>query len=396
MQMTLRGLEAIDPEQPVLHVSYYEAAAFADWAKARLPTEYEWEVAAERGVLEQALDVAWQWTQSAFSPYPRFRPASGAIGEYNGKFMVNVMVLRGGAGITPQRHSRKTYRNFFGPEKRWMMSGVRLAKDVPDAEFLSTNESWFAKDVISGLSAPQKNLPPKYFYDAHGSHIFEEICATEEYYPTRSETKLLAEIGDEIADRLSPGTALVEFGSGASQKTRILLDAAAQKIEFYAPVDISPEALSQASEHLRSDYPWLNVIPVISDFTQPFDLPEAVTHRPAVGFFPGSTIGNLTHDQAIDFLARVRDMLGEGATFIVGVDVIKDVDVLTAAYDDSRGVTARFNKNILAHINRKLNGDFNLEEFEHLATWNNTASRIEMYLVSQTDQSVMVPIRRSH
>ncbi|MFJ5299162.1 ergothioneine biosynthesis protein EgtB [Pseudomonas sp. NPDC088368] len=152
MQMTLRGLEAIDPEQPVLHVSYYEAAAFADWAKARLPTEYEWEVAAELGVLEQAFDVAWQWTQSAFSPYPKFRPASGAIGEYNGKFMVNVMVLRGGAGITPQGHSRTTYRNFFGPEKRWMMSGVRLARDVLESDSSITSESRFAKDVISGLS----------------------------------------------------------------------------------------------------------------------------------------------------------------------------------------------------------------------------------------------------
>jgi dimethylhistidine N-methyltransferase len=388
MQMTLRGLEAIDPEQPVLHVSYYEAAAFADWAKARLPTEYEWEVAAELGVLEQAFDVAWQWTQSAFSPYPKFRPASGAIGEYNGKFMVNVMVLRGGAGITPQGHSRTTYRNFFGPEKRWMMSGVRLARDVLESDFSSTSESRFAKDVISGLSGQLKSLPPKYFYDAQGSQIFEEICATEEYYPTRSEAELLKKIGLEITNRLVPGTGLVEFGSGASEKTRILLDAAAQNIEFYVPVDISPTALSKASQDLCGDYPRLKVIPIIGDFTQPFELPGQITNRPVIGFFPGSTIGNFTHDQAINFLISAREMLGKGATFIVGVDLVKDVDVLTAAYDDVAGVTARFNKNILAHINNKLSGSFNLSEFEHLAVWNETESRVEMYLVSQSDHQV--------
>jgi ergothioneine biosynthesis protein EgtB len=138
LQMTLRGLEPVDPGMPITHVSYYEAAAFANWAEARLPTEFEWEVAAHQGLLEQVSDTAWQWTQSAFSAYPGFRPAQGAIGEYNGKFMINVMVLRGGANITPPDHTRITYRNFFGPDKRWMSAGVRLARDSAALDFLGT------------------------------------------------------------------------------------------------------------------------------------------------------------------------------------------------------------------------------------------------------------------
>jgi ergothioneine biosynthesis protein EgtB len=138
LQMTLRGLEPVDPSMPITHVSYYEAAAFANWAEARLPTEFEWEVAAHQGLLEQVSDTAWQWTQSAFSAYPGFRPAQGAIGEYNGKFMINVMVLRGGANITPPDHTRITYRNFFGPDKRWMSAGVRLARDSAALDFLGT------------------------------------------------------------------------------------------------------------------------------------------------------------------------------------------------------------------------------------------------------------------
>jgi dimethylhistidine N-methyltransferase len=388
-QLTLRGLERIDPAAPVINISYYEAAAFAHWADARLPTEAEWEAAAEAGLLEQVDDVAWQWTQSAYNAYPGFRPADSAVGEYNGKFMINVMVLRGGASITAPGHSRTTYRNFFGPDKRWMFSGLRLARDTRQPGVVNSHDSEFARDVIAGLSAPVKNLSPKYFYDAAGSELFEAICKTTEYYPTRAETGLLAEVAQHIAALIPERAALVEFGSGASDKTRLLLDAAPQ-IALYVPIDISANALKKAAALLKKSYPRLNVAPQIDDFSRALRLPADVAGHTCVGFFPGSTIGNFTHPQAAKFLRSAHGLLGNKAHFIVGVDLVKDVDILVAAYDDAEGVTGRFNKNLLTRINRELDGNFNVEAFEHLALWNETEARMEMHLVSQTEQVAKV------
>jgi dimethylhistidine N-methyltransferase len=385
-QMTLAGLVALDPDETVVHVSYYEAAAFALWSGARLPTEAEWEATATAGMLEQADDVAWQWTQSAYSAYPGFRAANSAVGEYNGKFMVNQLVLRGGASVTPPGHTRTTYRNFYRPEQRWMFAGVRLARDAAAASIEDGNGA-FAADVRAGFSARQKSLSPKYFYDAIGSELFETICLTPEYYPTRTETALLQQVSGEIARAIPDGAVLVEFGSGASDKTCLLLDAAPQ-IAAYVPIDISVDALGNAAARLAARYPSLPVTPLAGDFTAALTLPTAFSRMPKVGFFPGSTIGNFTPDEAVGFLRSARSLLGPDAMFIVGADVVKDEATLLAAYDDAQGVTARFNKNLLVRINRELRGDFDPGTFEHEARWNAKLARMEMHLVSRIDQIV--------
>ncbi len=388
-EMTLRGLQVIDTQAPVTHVSYYEADAFARWSGARLPTEAEWEMAAGDGALQQVDDVAWQWTASAYLPYPGFHPGAGAVGEYNGKFMSGQMVLRGGCAFTPAGHSRPAYRNFFAPEKRWMRSGVRLARDV-DATTRTETDGWdaaFAGDVIAGLSSRQKALSPKYFYDATGSDLFEAICRTPEYYPTRTETALLQAIAGELAASIPPDTVLVEFGSGASDKTRLLLDAAPQ-ITSYVPVDISEDALRLATVRLSHAYPQLAVTPVVGDFTAKVELPDALHGRRLTGFFPGSTIGNFAPAEARALMRSFRTLLGPDARLVIGADIVKDEPTLLAAYDDAAGVTAEFNKNLLRRINRELNGNFDLAAFDHLAVWNSDLARMEMHLVSRFDQIV--------
>ena len=393
-QMTLRGLEPIDVDAPVTHISYYEADAFAHWADARLPTEVEWETATQAGELEQVDNVVWQWTQSAYSPYSGYRTAPSAVGEYNGKFMSGQMVLRGGASVTPDGHTRPTYRNFFRPEQRWMFSGLRLARDITMEEsllsFPNANEftsSEFAIDVIAGLSADKKSLSPKYFYDEAGSDLFEEICLLDEYYPTRTETALLSQIAAEIACDIPVDAVLVEFGSGASDKTRLILDAAPH-ISAYIPIDISVDALNKATASMKKDYPKLLVEPLTHDFTNAIELPAVAHRQRKIGFFPGSTIGNFTKTEAIQFLCSVRQLLGDEALLIIGADMVKDEATLLAAYNDAADVTAHFNKNLLIRINRELDGDFDLESFDHQAEWNSEHARIEMYLISRSDQIV--------
>jgi dimethylhistidine N-methyltransferase len=258
---------------------------------------------------------------------------------------------------------------------------------VDAANTQSSARGGFAADVIAGLSARHKQLAPKYFYDAAGSSLFEDICRTDEYYVTRSEMTLLRNVAAEVAKAIPPGAVLVEFGSGESAKTRLLLDAAPQ-LSTYVPIDISADALYAASRRLARDYPRLNVAPVVADFTGPFHLPAGAGGRPRVGFFPGSTIGNFDKAGAVRFLRSARQVMGNDATLLVGVDLIKERATLTAAYDDSLGVTARFNKNLLVRINRELGGDFDPDAFDHLAFWNAAHSRMEMHLVSRKDQIV--------
>jgi L-histidine Nalpha-methyltransferase len=247
----------------------------------------------------------------------------------------------------------------------------------------------FARDVISGLTARPKRLPPKYFYDEAGAQLFEEITALPEYYPTRCELAILRERAADIARFFPEGSALVEFGSGSSRKVRILLEAA-PTIAAYVPVDISSEMLSQEAETLRRDHPQLAVLPVEADFTQPFVLPAEVAGSARTGFFPGSTIGNFEPHEACAFLRHAGRMLGGGASLIIGVDLVKDASILHAAYNDAAGVTARFNLNLLARINRELDGDFDLASFSHKAFYNSVRQRIEMHLVSKQRQKVKV------
>ncbi|WP_429304249.1 L-histidine N(alpha)-methyltransferase [Paraburkholderia sp. GAS199] len=247
----------------------------------------------------------------------------------------------------------------------------------------------FRRSVLDGLSASRKSTSPKYFYDERGSQLFEAICRVPEYYVTRVENELLRRIADEIAHTIRDNRVLVEFGSGASEKTRYLLDAA-RHIETYVPVDISRSALDEACARTAAAYPDLRIEPVMGDFTRLSSLPIDAARGARVGFFPGSTIGNFNQAEAVEFLRTARDMLGEGSRFIVGVDLVKSRDVLLAAYDDAQGVTASFNRNLLVRINRELQADFVPDEFDHAAVWNESLSRIEMHLVSRRDQIVQV------
>jgi dimethylhistidine N-methyltransferase len=253
----------------------------------------------------------------------------------------------------------------------------------------SATASAFATDVIAGLTAKPKSLPPKYFYDLAGSALFDRITALPEYYPTRSEIGILRDNAPAIASLFPQNCALIEFGGGSSRKARILLGAAAT-VEAYVPVDISGDFLQQDAAQLRRDFPHLGVYPLVTDFTKPFELPPAIAALPRVGFFPGSTIGNFEPHEACKFLRHAGGMLGEGALFVVGVDLVKDPKVLYRAYNDAEGVTAKFNLNLLARINRELGADFDLGAFEHHALYNAAQHRIEMHLASTKRQKVRV------
>jgi dimethylhistidine N-methyltransferase len=241
----------------------------------------------------------------------------------------------------------------------------------------------FLEDVVAGLSLPQKALPPKYFYDAKGSKLFERICRLPEYYLTRAELSLTREHLSSIARFAGKGGELLEYGSGESLKTRLLIRAL--RPTTYLPVDISPSALERAAARLAREFPWLRIVPVAADFSRPLDLPAAKGQRTA--YFPGSTIGNLTPDEAHGFLARAR---AQAKRMLIGTDLKKDATVLHAAYNDSRGVTAAFNLNLLARINRELGGDFDLRSFAHYAFYNARHGRIEMHLISLEDQIVKI------
>jgi dimethylhistidine N-methyltransferase len=247
----------------------------------------------------------------------------------------------------------------------------------------------FLDDVIAGLSLPQKTLPPKYFYDAEGSRLFERICRLREYYPTRAELSLTRQHLGEIARFASEGCELIEYGSGESVKTRLLIERLRPR--RYIPVDISEAALREAAWRLAREFPWLEIAGVVGDFSRPLKLPPyRGARRRRVAYFPGSTIGNLSAGEAEAFLRMTRGQVGARGAMLVGVDLKKDANLLHAAYNDSRGVTAAFNLNLLVRINRELDGDFDLRRFRHYAFYNASLGRVEMHLVSLVKQQVRV------
>ncbi len=244
----------------------------------------------------------------------------------------------------------------------------------------------FLADVLSGLSATPKTLPCQYFYDVAGSQLFEQITQLPEYYPTRMETEILTEQAGKLAQIVGHDALLVEYGAGASVKTRLLLDCL-PTLQAYIPIDVAGDFLLQSAALLEGDYPKLAVLPVIGNFMD-YTLPPSLPEGRRIGFFPGSTIGNLNDTQITSLLTNARSQLGSDAIFIIGVDLYKSEDILIPAYQDSAGLTAQFNLNMLKRINRELGADFDLSGFVHEARWNPQACQVEMHLVSTQDQTV--------
>jgi L-histidine N-alpha-methyltransferase len=252
----------------------------------------------------------------------------------------------------------------------------------------------FARDLLTGLSQPQKNIPCIWFYDHRGSQLFEDITRLPEYYPTRTETRLLQGLVGEVATTVGPHAQLIELGSGSSVKTRLLLQAM-QELAAYVPVDISEAFLNDAVAGLLRDFPQLVVKPVVADFTAPFALPRLPTQlhgqpSPRLGFFPGSTIGNFSPEAATTLLTQFAQALGPQAWLLIGVDTTQNLALLLPAYDDAQGVTADFNRNLLSRVNRELGANFHLNHFHHAARFDATAGRVEMHLVSEIKQTVKV------
>ncbi|HWA92161.1 MAG TPA: L-histidine N(alpha)-methyltransferase [Rhizomicrobium sp.] len=253
---------------------------------------------------------------------------------------------------------------------------------------LRERPSEFARALVEGLSATPKWLPCKFFYDAEGSALFDRICELPEYYPTRTETALLSRHAHEFADVMGPDVALIEFGAGALTKVNLILDAL-DRPRAYVPIDISGDYLRQMAARLKALRPSLEVVPVVADFTKPLALPNELGDARRIGFFPGSTIGNMDACEAPAFLRKAAAVL-KGGGMLIGVDLIKDPQILHAAYNDAQGVTEAFNKNLLARANRELDAGFDLDRFAHYAFYNPRAQRIEMHLMSLGAQTVSV------
>ncbi len=252
----------------------------------------------------------------------------------------------------------------------------------------------FRDDVLAGLALPQKTIPSKHLYDDRGAELFDAICDLDSYYPTRTEIAIMERYAAEMARAIGPRALVVEPGSGAGVKTRLLLDALEDPVALI-PIDIAREQLAVVASELNASFPKLEVLPLWGDFTQPLDLPEPSRRAEStVVYFPGSTIGNFTPEDAVALLSNFRRMIGAGGIAIVGFDLKKDPPLLRGAYNDPEGVTAEFNLNLLRRINRELDGDFDLSAFRHDAPYVAVAGRVEMRLLSTRDQTVTVAGRR--
>lgn len=261
-----------------------------------------------------------------------------------------------------------------------------------DADQTSRTDPQFRADVLTGLLATPRAIPARWFYDHRGSELFEEITQLPEYYPTRTETALLETVCGDVADAVGHGGAVVEFGSGSSVKTPVLLRCV--RPNAYVPIDISGDFLRESAATLGKAFPEITVAPIEGDFMKPLKLPEGIGGLSRLGFFPGSTIGNMTPVAAVDLLRAMQQSLGTGASLLIGIDRIKDPAILVPAYDDAQGVTAAFNMNLLTRINRELGGTIPLDAFRHVARWNDDLARIEMHLEATRDVTFEVDGRR--
>lgn len=253
---------------------------------------------------------------------------------------------------------------------------------------LHNTRNEFLGDVLQGLTQRPASIPPKYFYDARGSKLFDAITELPEYYPTRTEIGILSANAADIARHVGTGSLLVEPGGGSCAKVHILLEGLQPRA--YVPMDISRDHLQLAAEELAIAYPWLEIHAACTDYTREMQLPPSAPKGTHVAFFPGSSIGNFDPDGAVEFLLSVADLVGPGGYLLIGVDLKKDSAILEAAYDDAQGITARFNLNLLEHINRELGADFDLTAWRHKALYNEAEGRIEMHLISQKDQTVTI------
>lgn len=411
MQFTLSGMVPIHLDEPVCHVSFYEAAAYARWVGHRLPTEHEWEVASQASLPEkvhfieseylhprvakadadQLFGDVWEWTQSPYTPYPGYHAPFNAIGEYNGKFMCNQQVLRGGSCLTPLNHIRSSYRNFFYPSSCWQCTGIRLVKDKSQKKSSSplSTKVIFLHDVVEGLRKSPKELSPKYFYDKKGSELFDAICKEPEYYLTRTEETLFKRAVKDLKECIPNPSSMIEFGSGNCEKIGYFLEQISQ-IQTVIPIDISKEFIQETAQKLASRFPLLSIHPLAADFLELKSLPQ---HRDLqakypIMFFPGSTIGNFEPDVRNKILQNIASLIKPHGALLIGIDLIKDQTILEAAYNDKAGVTAAFNLNLIERINRELGGNFPIDSFAHRAFFNEEKSRIEMHLVCLDECSV--------
>jgi len=254
---------------------------------------------------------------------------------------------------------------------------------VTDSEINAGVDPAFHADVLAGFHSRPRAIPARWFYDLRGSELFEQITDLPEYYPTRVERAILGDNAGEIGEAIGAGRAVIEFGSGSSAKTPLLLKAI--NPSAYVPIDISGEFLRESANGLSAEFPDLLVYPVEADFTHRVPLPETIADLPKLGFFPGSTIGNFIPPSAVDFLRAMKETMGTGAMLLIGMDRVKGEDVLVPAYDDADGVTAAFNLNLLERINYELAGDIPIDAFRHLAIWNDMLARIEMHIEAVRD-----------
>jgi gamma-glutamyl hercynylcysteine S-oxide synthase len=428
-------LEPIDPDLPVMHVSWYEADAYARWRGARLPTEAEWEKAASwdpaagekrrfpwgdepageslanldqlgfgpaaagaypegaspRGVLGMVGDC-WEWTSSDFGGYPGFR--AWPYREYSEVFFGgSYKVLRGASWASRPSVARTTFRNWDHPQRRQLFAGFRCAVDVPPEPSVRIDvrdvRDTLADDVREGLTAKLRQLPPKYFYDERGSELFDRITTLPEYYPTRCEREILNRRAPEIVRR-SRAAELIELGSGSASKTRALLYAMAGEgtLRRYVPLDVSQATVESCAAELTELYPGLEVHGVVGDFDR--DLGRVPAGERRLFAFLGGTIGNLYPDERAAFLLRLRELMRPGDRLLIGTDLVKDRSVLEAAYNDSQGVTAEFNRNVLRVVNDGLGANFAPEAFEHVAFFDEANSWIEMRLRANGAQTVHI------